>query len=136
MTTDKWEKSVKEALDKLDKPKWFEPLKTIKASFSGVQTDGDDIDSQIEMVLWDLVAVYINSDSLPLERLFQRRVSELECWTHRAVKKVANEPCFWNPLDSSFNDFKHGGGTVREYTAACAYPARDMIRKWAEAHCL
>ncbi|MDO3388003.1 hypothetical protein QWI17_19315 [Gilvimarinus sp. SDUM040013] len=135
MTQSHWEHSVTEALSKLGKPKWLQPLQQLCEAFEGVSLDGENISSEIELVLWDLVSLNNNSDSLPLERLFQRRLSELECWTHRAFNPSGN-PQFWNPLQESFKAFKSGQGSIREYTAANAHPAQDMIRKWAEAHCV
>lgn len=135
MTQSHWEHSVTEALSKLGKPKWLQPLQLLCEAFEGVSLDGENIGSEIELVLWDLVSLNNNSDSLPLERLFQRRLSELECWTHRAFNPSGN-PQFWNPLQESFKAFKSGQGSIREYTAANAHPAQDMIRKWAEAHCV
>ncbi|WP_339616280.1 hypothetical protein [uncultured Gilvimarinus sp.] len=136
MTQSQWEKSVTDALTKLNKPKWLQPLQHLCEAFEGVNLDGDTIGSEIELVLWDLVSLSGQSDNLPLERLFQRRLSELGCWTHRAFNP-SGDPQYWNPLQETFKQFKSDQcASIREYTASNAHPAQDMIRKWAEAHCL
>lgn len=59
---------------------------------------------------------------------FISTVSNLECFTYRAVNIENGADCYWNPLLESFSSFKNEHTVV--YQSDTSYPTPDMIFTW------
>ena len=65
-----------------------------------------------------------------LEKLHQfiNGVTQLDCFTYRAVNQVNGEPVYWNALQQPFDEFKQTDTVI--YQADAPYPTSDMIITW------
>ena len=126
--------SILQALEALKKEKWLPHLEELLGRFAGFEYEQNAaLNKELEVVLWDIVAVFERSAESPYLRLLYRRISELECWHYRATRsETSGEQTIWNPLEEKYIDFKQGAGTTHCYMADSGYPARDVIRKWCE----
>lgn len=125
--------SITQALEALEREKWLPHLEELLERFAGFEYEQNAaLNKELEVVLWDIVAVFQRSDEAPFLRLLHRRISELECWHYRAMRtETSGAQLFWNPLEEKYIDFKQAG-TTHCYMADSGYPARDVIRKWCE----
>lgn len=59
---------------------------------------------------------------------FINGVTQLDCFTYRAVNQVNGEPVYWNALKQTYDDFKQTDTVI--YQADAPYPTTDMILAW------
>ena len=59
---------------------------------------------------------------------FINGVTQLDCFTYRAVNQVNGEPVYWNALQQPFDEFKQTDTVI--YQADAPYPTTDMITAW------
>ena len=133
------------ALNLLDRnTTWNTLINDMNNIYEGVPLETPLLE-QLEDLLWDLVLLIEKANNekgcVPLNRLFQRRLAELPCWHHRAYVEENGEIAIWNPLDQRYKDFKAAhtaylpvDDTPRHYVGDSAYPAIDIIRKWAQTN--
>lgn len=125
--------TIPQALRILDKEQWLPHLDELAGRFAGFEfNDGEKgIERDLELSVWEMVTLAERSESqAPITRLFHRRLSQMECWLHRA-RSTGEQPEFWNPLESTFESFQKNR-QVRCYMTESGYPARDVVRKWCE----
>lgn len=119
--------SLQIALERLQKPSWQTPLLELVAQFDAVpEYDDIDIHNEVLNVLWNLADALQEDPELPLEALTAIRLSKMEIWTLRAT--VGRRT--WNPIEENFQTFAQGGEAQISQSNA-AYPAEDIIKRWA-----
>jgi hypothetical protein len=131
--------SLTRALQRMNKPQWFNSLMQLSTNFD--QLPIEEIEFNHELL--DLLANLINTldtddgtllEGVPLETLAAIRLSKLNCWTLRAQNKLADgNHDTWNPLKQTFVGFRESGGDsgTKVFQASNAYPAEDIIKRWA-----
>ncbi|HSX86130.1 MAG TPA: hypothetical protein VLE50_12030 [Cellvibrio sp.] len=119
--------SLQIALDRLHKPHWQPALLELVEKFDAVP-DYDDIDIHNEVlnVLWNLAEALQEDPELPLEALAAIRLSKMEVWTLRAT--IGRKT--WNPIEERFLTFSQDGPPQISQSNS-AYPAEDIIKRWA-----
>jgi len=125
--------TIPKALAILGKEHWQSPLNELAERFDGFEFDDGEtgIERELELSVWEMVTLREQSEGkAPITRLFHRRLSQMECWLHRA-RSTGETPEFWNPLESTFQTFQAKRG-VHCYMTESGYPARDVVRKWCE----
>lgn len=125
--------TIPKALEVLGKQAWLPHLDELAERFAGYEFSGGEkgIEKALENVIWDMVTLQEHTASAPVTRLFHRRVSELDCWLHRATRESGAGPEFWNPLESSYQQFR-AGRNIHCYMTESGYPAKDVIRQWCK----
>jgi hypothetical protein len=93
-----------------------------------------DFENQLpESSLDELVNLVADKESelhSSLETLHQFiiEVTNLDCFTYRAVNQVGDELVYWNALLQPFDVFKQDGTVI--YQTDAPYPTADMIIAW------
>lgn len=115
------------ALDRLQRPHWQIPLQDLVAQFDGIpEYDDIDIHNEVLNVLLSLADALLDDPELPLEALVAIRLSKMEVWTLRAT--IGRKT--WNPIEESFQSFTQTGKAQISQSNS-AYPAEDIIKRWA-----
>lgn len=115
------------ALDRLQRPHWQVPLQDLVAQFDGIpEYDDIDIHNEVLNVLLSLADALLDDPELPLEALLAIRLSKIEVWTLRAT--IGRKT--WNPIEESFQSFTQAGEAQISQSNS-AYPAEDIIKRWA-----
>jgi hypothetical protein len=86
------------------------------------------LDTLVEQQLVESIPFKISLSTTELMRLFIKGVTELECFTYRAVNKVNGELVYWNALSEPFVEFKQPDTVI--YQTDAPYPTTDMITAW------
>lgn len=126
-TSETFQQSLQIALSKLDRPHWQPPLQELVSQFDAIpEYDDIDIQNEILNVLLNLSEALQDDPELPLEALVAIRLSKMEVWTLRAT--IGRKT--WNPIEESFQSFCAGSAAQISQSNA-AYPAEDIIKRWA-----
>lgn len=119
--------SLQIALDRLQKPDWQVPLQELVGQFDDIpEYDDIDIHNEVLNVLLSLADALLDDPELPLEALVAIRLSKMEVWTLRAT--IGRKT--WNPIEESFQSFTQAGKAQISQSNS-AYPAEDIIKRWA-----
>ena len=126
-TSETFQQSLQIALSKLDRPHWQPPLQELVSQFDTIpEYDDIDIHNEILNVLLNLAEALQDDPELPLDALVAIRLSRMEIWTLRAT--IGRKT--WNPIEESFQSFC-GGSSAQISQSNSAYPAEDIIKRWA-----
>lgn len=126
-TPETFHQSLQIALSKLDRPHWQSPLEELVSQFDTIpEYDDIDIHDEILNVLLNLAEALQDDPELPLEALIAIRLSKMEIWTLRAT--IGRKT--WNPIEESFQSFCSSGAAQISQSNS-AYPAEDIIKRWA-----
>lgn len=132
MTSTSFESSLHNILQLLDKKAWATPLQELSEKFQQIPEDAFDFKVELLNLLHGLHEAILKDPSLPLSQLAAIRLSNLDCWTFRFLTP-SNVPPYLDPLYNSLSDFKiEPSLTVIQSNSA--YPAPDMVKRWARAH--
>lgn len=132
MTSTSFESSLNNILQLLDKKAWATPLQELSEKFQLIPEDAFDFKAELLNLLHGLHEAIIKDPSLPLSQLAAIRISNLDCWTFRFLNQNNVQP-YLDPLYDSISDFKVGS-SLTVIQSNSAYPAPDMVKRWARAH--
>ncbi len=127
---------ARQALEILDRQaQWSPTLERIVARYDDTPEDLQlALKEQMEEALIDMASLIDRMPDAPIGLIMARRLSSLDCFYTRAIKKGAKGSEFWNPLKESFPDFGEEGDDVHFYIASEKFPASDIIKKWSKEH--
>lgn len=125
-----FETSLSIVLEQLGKKGWTTTLIDMEQKFRSIQFS-EDISSfgdELLNTLWSLQEAKKHDDNAPLLIMFAIRFSKLDFWTLRFAKLTEQHAgIFLNPLTASGSDLS----TAVILQAGSAYPAEDIIKRWA-----
>jgi hypothetical protein len=125
--SESFQQSLQIALSKLNRPHWHTPLQELVSQFDMIPEYGDvDIRNEVLNVLLNLAEAVQDDPDLPLEALVAIRLSRMEIWTLRAT--IGRKT--WNPIEENFQSFC-GSAFAQISQSNSAYPAEDIIKRWA-----
>lgn len=128
-----FENSLGLVLTDLNKKDWKAPLTQLAKKFSQLPLDEEDSTFQTEVLnmLHNLRdALRIDADT-PLPQLTAIRFAALDFWTYRFFRDGSSQRQYLDPLTASDTEFTH---SVCITQSADAYPAPDIIKRWAREH--
>lgn len=121
--------SLRKVLRELNKKDWYEPLATLIDHFAGVPDQDIKAGDEILNMLWQLHVMKTTDKDLPLCQFVAIRLSRLPIWHARAWNDHDAQHQYWNPLGEPFSTFKQTQTQIA--SAPTAYPADDIIKRWA-----
>lgn len=120
---------LKRELARMGKNHWLESILLLQCRFDDYPMD-DDTDQPIYEFVRILQSLGLNSDNIDDRLLY--RIKNLACFTYRSFAVDENlQHIYWNPLECSYNDFKHAhADRIINIPTDDPYPAPDIIQNW------
>lgn len=118
-------------LDRLGKADWAEPLLDLDNKFLQVPEDDSFRDQLLNMLL-QLRESTLSEPAMPLSPLAAIRLSHLTCWNYRFIRVDDSGRHYLDPLTEPAEAFR--GGEIDVQQSNSAYPAQDIVKRWARDH--
>ena len=130
-TSINFEQSLTSLLTKLHKKDWSPPIKGLEQKFRQIPDIENSFGVEIINLLHQLCdALSVDCDA-PISQLAAIRLAGLDCWTYRFFRDDSSGRHYLDPLTASSSDFSQGVVIAQSSTA---YPATDIIKRWAREH--
>lgn len=130
-TCTEFEKSLIVLLAQLHKKDWATPLKGLEHKFRQIPDDQSGFRIELINMLHQLCAAIAADADTPLAQLAAIRLSAFDCWTYRFFNDDIEGRHYLDPLTASSSDFSQGISIAQ---SSSAYPATDIIKRWAREH--
>ncbi|WP_331351274.1 hypothetical protein [Cellvibrio sp. UBA7671] len=130
-TCNNFEQSLILLLTKLHKKDWATPIKGLEEKFRQIPDTENSFCIEMINLLHQLCEAREVDSDIPLAQLAAIRLASLDCWTYRFFRDATDGRHYLDPLTASSSDFSHGIAITQSSTA---YPATDIIKRWAREH--
>jgi len=115
--------SLNTILTALDKKGWLVPLQELHHKFIQVP----EFDNELICMLHSVLDAHKLDPGIPVSTLAAIRLSSLECWSYR-FQNCDHD--YLNPLTEPVEALHHS----RVSQSNSAYPAIDIVKRWARDH--
>ena len=130
-TCTNFDQSLINLLSKLQKKDWATPLKGLEQKFRQIPDIENSFGIEIINLLHQLCEALLADGDTPIAQLAAIRLAGLDCWTYRFFHDDAEGRHYLDPLTASSSDFSQGVSIAQ---SSSAYPATDIIKRWAREH--
>jgi hypothetical protein len=112
----------------LDKKAWFDPLDELAKKFAQIPTEEYCFCTDLINMLHSLLDAQARDPNVPLAQLAAIRLAHLDCWTFRFESEAHT---IKDPLACPVSEFT---SQIHISQSTAAYPAPDIIKRWARDH--
>ncbi len=126
-----FEASLLHILGLLGKQDWMEPLATLADRFRQLPETEINIHAELLNMLYSVREVSAQDSSLPVSYLVAIKLSALDIWCWRLVRVTDGHHKYLDPLTTPEAEFSL---PLDVHQAASAFPAPDVVKRWAREH--
>lgn len=128
MTSESTQHSLLTILDLLNKTAWYDPLSDLTMKFAQIPPEEYCFSTDLINLLHSLLDAQTRDPDIPLAQLAAIRLAHLDCWTYRFESEGHS---IKDPLACPVSEFTP---QVHIFQSTAAYPAPDIIKRWARDH--
>lgn len=130
-STPSFEDSLLHILNLLNKKEWAPPLFALADKFRQLPETEINIQADFLNMLYSLKEVTTQDSSLPINYLVAIKLSTLDCWCWRLVRVIDGHHRYLNPLTTPDTEFCE---PLDIHQSTSAFPAPDIVKRWAREH--
>jgi hypothetical protein len=126
-----FEDSLLHILNLLDKKEWQQPLSALADRFRQLPETEINIHAELLNMLYSVREVSAQDPSLPVSYLVAIKLSSMDIWCWRLVRVIDGHHKYLDPLTTPAAEF---GLPLDVHQSASAFPAPDVVKRWAREH--